>query len=134
MAIRLIRPKPQEFNIHGIRHPVTWHQVSKSIDPQTRKESAAILECDIDLVSNPTIRKVVSMVRPHLSKITIDLALIVSKPKGSEVDENSACIGMWRIDKVDFEGCAILPQKSIEEVAEEVRSFIALEAREDTMS
>lgn len=134
MAIRLIKPKPQEFNIHGIRHPVRWHQVNKSIDPQTGKESAAILECDIDLVSNPAIRKVVSMVRPHLSKITIDLALIVSKPKGSEVDENSACIGMWRIDKVDFEGCAVLPQKSIEEVAEEVRSLIALEARDDAIA
>ena len=133
MAIRLIKPKPQEFNLHGPRHPISWHKVNKSRDSKTGNLSSALLECDIDLVSNPAIRKVISMVRPHLSKITIDLALIVSKPKDSEVDEPSACIGMWRIDKVDFESCAIFPEKSIEEVANEVKSLIALETRDLTM-
>jgi hypothetical protein len=124
MAIRLIKPKPQEFNIHGSRHPVSWHKVDKSIDSKTGRVLSALLECDIDLVSNPAVHKIAGMVRPHLSKITIDIALIV---KGSEADEPSACIGMWRIDKVDFESCAVLPRKSPEEVAEEVKSFIALE-------
>jgi len=130
MAIRLIKPKPQEFHMSGIRHPVSWHKVNRSIDSKTGKVSSALLECDVDLVSNPAMRKVCSMVRPHLSKITIDIALIVSKPTDSEVDEPSACIGMWRIDKVDFESCAVFPHKSVEEVAEEMKSFIALEAEE----
>ena len=134
MAIRMIKPKPQEFSIHGVRHPVTWHQVRKKTDSKTGSVSSALLECDIDVVSNPTIRKIVSMVRPHMSKITIDLALIVSKPKGSEVEEPSACIGMWRVDKVDFETCAVLPQKSVEEVAQEVKSYIALEELDERPS
>ena len=133
MAIRLIKPKPQEFNLHGLRHPVSWHNVSKTKE-KSGNVSAALLECDIDFVSNPAIRKVISMVRPHLSKITIDLALIVSKPKDSDEDEPHACVGMWRIDKVDFESCAVFPEKSIEEVAEEVKSFIALEARDGSIS
>lgn len=130
MAIKLIKPKPQEFNMHGWRHPVSWHKVDKSIDPKTGRTSSALLECDIDLVSNPAIRKIVGMVRPHLSKITIDVALIVSKPKDSDVDEPSACIGMWRIDRVDFEGCAVFPEKSVEQVVAEVKSFIELESRD----
>jgi hypothetical protein len=127
MAIRLIKPKPKDFTLNGIRHPVTWHEVPKSIDPKTGRVSSALLEFDIDLFSNIAMRKVTGMVRPHLSKITIDLALILSKPHGSEVDEPSACIGMWRIDKVDFESCAVFPQKSVDELVEEMKSFIALE-------
>ncbi|KAL3796014.1 hypothetical protein HJC23_013071 [Cyclotella cryptica] len=127
MAIRLIKPKPQAFTLTGIRHPVTWHDVPKSIDPKTGRVSSALLEFDVDLVSNKGIRKVTSMVRPHLSKITMDIALILSKPHESEADEPSACISMWRIDKVDFESCAVFPQKSVDEVVEEMKSFIALE-------
>ena len=84
------------------------------------------MECDVDLVSHRAVRKILSIVRPHLKSITIDVALIVSKPLDSEFEEPSACLGMWRIDKVDFESCAVLPEKSIDDVAEELKKSIKM--------
>ena len=89
LAIRLIKPKPMEVNIDGPRHPTTWQQVSKSVSSSTGKANAAILECDIDLLTERTIRKIINIVRPHIQSITCDLALIISTPKGSKIEEVS---------------------------------------------
>jgi hypothetical protein len=53
------------------------------------------------------------MVRPHMRSITIDIAFIIPKPKLSEIEEPSACLGLWSIDKVDFERYAVFPERTI---------------------
>ena len=55
--------------------------------------------------------------RPHIESITCDLALIISAPKGSEIPEPSCCLGLWRIDKVDFMKAAVIPDKTLDEAA-----------------
>lgn len=129
LAIRMIKPKPIEITIHGDRHPLTWSSVPKCVDPTTGERTAsALLECDVDLLSSSPIRKIINIVRPHLPKITIDIAMVISKPWGSVIEEPSCCLGVWRIDKVDFESCAVFPQsrKSVEEAADEMKSLIAI--------
>lgn len=125
LAIRLIRPPPIEVHIHGPRHPSEWKNVPKSVDPATGKKHCPLLEVDIDLISNKEIRRCINIIRPHLPSITVDLAFIISKPKDSEVEEPSACLGLWRVDKVDFERCAVIPEKTIEEAADELKLMIS---------
>mmetsp|Transcript_20625 Transcript_20625/g.44801 ORF Transcript_20625/g.44801 Transcript_20625/m.44801 type:complete len:644 (+) Transcript_20625:229-2160(+) len=126
LAIRLIKPKPVEVRIDGPRHPATWEKKPKSVDPSTGKIRHPLLEVDIDLISANAVRKIINLIRPHLHSITIDLAFIISQPKGSEIEEPSACVGLWRIDKVDFESCAVFPEKTIDEAAEELKMYVSL--------
>ena len=120
LPIRLLKPKPIEVNVHGPRHPTLWTDLPKIIDPISHKPSHAIVECDIDFISEKSFRKVLNMVRPHMWSITIDIALIISKPKLSEIEEPSACLGLWRVDKIDFERCAVFPEKSPDERVHEL--------------
>jgi hypothetical protein len=120
LAIRLLKPKPIEVTIHGKRHPTIWTDVPQTIDPITRKTSRSIMECDLDFVSDRQIRRILNMARPHIRRITIDVAFIISKPMHSEIEEPSACLGLWRVDKVDLERCAVFPETSIEETVREL--------------
>lgn len=114
-----------EVDIDGPRHPSKWTNVPKSVDPQTGRTNHALLEVDIDLLSERTIRRVINLIRSSLSSMTVDLAFIVSKPKHSEVEEPSACLGLWRIDKVDFESCAVFPEKTVDETAQELKLMLS---------
>lgn len=131
LAIRLIKPKPMEVLINGLRHPTTWENVQRSTEVSSGKLLHPLLEVDIDLISDSAFRKVINIVRPHLHSITIDLAFIISQPQESVIEEPSACLGLWRIYKVDFESCAVLPEKSIDEVAEELKSYMRATLMED---
>ena len=125
LAIRVIKPKPLEVDLWGPRHPSKWEDVPKSVDPKTGKVNHVVLECDIDLLANKTIRKIINIVRPHIGSIVADLALIVSAPKHSEIEEPSCCLGLWRIDRVDFEQCAVVPEKTIHEAARELTDVLS---------
>lgn len=125
LAIRLIKPAPIEVSVHGHRHPCNWENVPKSIDQTTGKVNHAVVECDIDLLADKSIRKVINIIRPHLKSITIDVAVIISKPWSSEVPEPSCCLGLWRIDSVDFEKGAIVPEKTLHEAAAELTNILS---------
>lgn len=124
LAIKLLNPKPIEVVVDEARHPATWSCVPKSVDPITKKTDQAILELDMDFVSDRTIRRILSIARPHMHRITIDVAFIISKPQNSQIEEPSACLGLWRVDKVDFEGFAVSPIKTIEETMHEIKSIM----------
>jgi hypothetical protein len=117
LAIRLIKPKPMELSVHTDKHPAVWTDVNMSIDPFTNKTSQMVVEVDIDFISDRSYRKLFSLVRPHMRSLTIDVAFVASKPKNSTIEEPSVCLGIWRIDKVDFERCAVFPESTIEETA-----------------
>ena len=125
LPIRLLKPKPVELNVHGPRHPTLWTDVQKSVDSFSHKSSQVIIECDIDFISEKSYRKILNMIRPHMRSITIDIAFIISKPTNSEIEEPSACLGLWRIEKVDFERCAIFPDRTIDETALELSMILS---------
>lgn len=80
----------------------------------------------MDFVSDKSIRKIINIVRPFVQSVTIDLAFIISKPAHSDIDEPCACLGLWRVDKVDFESYAVLPERTIDEVAEEIKLIMSV--------
>ena len=125
LAIRLIKPAPMEVHIDGPRHPNTWTTVPKRVDPATGEVQHAIMELDVDLFSSKAIRKIINIIRPHLQSITIDVAIIISKPHPEDADEPFACVGLWRIEKVDFEQCAVFPELAVEEAADKVKMLLS---------
>jgi len=127
LPIRLLKPKPIEVKVHGPRHPTLWIDVPKIVDPISHKPSHAIVECDIDFISKKSFRKVLNMVCPHMWSITIGIAIIISKPKLSEIEEPSACLGLRRIDKVDFERYAVFPERTIDKTALELSLIMSVQ-------
>lgn len=119
IAIRLIKPKAAELTVHGEKTPVKFAMVPGN------QNDAPLMECDIDLVSNATIRKLANMIRHHLKSIVIDVAFIISKPSGSAEEEPSACLGCWRIDRIDFEKAGVFPEKPLEEIADTMKEVFA---------
>ena len=95
LVIRLLPIQSPEVLIHGAGHPVTWRKVSGWAADAARPNcnAAPLLECDIDLLTGAKIRKMISLVRPHFSKVTIDLALTIFTPRGAEVEEVSVVSG-----------------------------------------
>lgn len=127
-VVKMISPNPCEMTMHSERHPVSIKKVNKVVDPVTGKTTAAaLMEAGVDFYSSNAIGRLINIVMPHLDKITIDVAMVIAPPwgaEGEEANEPSACLGVWRIDKVDFTGCAQLPEKPTEEVLEEVKEVM----------
>jgi hypothetical protein len=125
-AIKLLRPKPIEVIVNNdVMHPATWFDVPPARDPITKKTEHAILELDMNFVSSRGIRRILSIARPHLQSITIDIAFIISKPQDSQDEEPTACLGLFRVDKVDFEKFAVTPVSTFEESMEEIKSIMS---------
>ena len=72
---------------------------------------AALLSVDVDSMGDAVTRKVLSLVQGSIQKVKLDCAAIISKPSRSEADEPSACLGLWRMDKIDMSSSSILPKK-----------------------
>ena len=124
-AIKLLRPKPIEVIVNNdVMHPATWFDVPPAHDPITKKKEHAILELDMNFVSSRGIRRILSIARPHLQSITIDIAFIISKPVDSQDEEPNACLGLFRVDKVDFEKFAVTPVSTLDESMEEIKSIM----------
>ena len=126
-VVKMVAPNSCEMILHTPRHPVTIKKVHKSEDPFTGKKSEALMEVDIDFYTNAAFGRIINIVFPHLGSITIDVALVIQAPcdaQGNAAAEPSACLGVWRIDKVDFLSCAQLPEQPIEVVEKEIKDIM----------
>jgi len=127
-VVKMIAPNPSEMTMHTPRHPVSVKKVNKVVDPATGETTAAaVMELGVDFYTSAAIGRIINVVMPHLGKITVDVAMVIHPPweaEGEEVNEPSACIGVWRIDQVDFLSCAQLPEKPIEMVEEEIKDIM----------
>ena len=139
-VVKLIAPEPSAMTMHSPNHPITIKKVNKVVDPKTGKTTAAaVMEVGVDFYTSAAIGRIINIVMPHLKSITIDVAFVIEKPVdavGEEANEPSACLGVWRIDKVDFVNFAQLPEKPIEDVEAEIKDIMesfALE-RQATMA
>ena len=112
--IRSMAPPQKEVTIAGGRVGATWHEYNESVDEKTGKRRAALLEVDCDLVSNPGVRKICSIVVGQIEKVKIDAAMIVEKPYLSEEEEPAACLGIWRMDHINMSQTALAPEKDVE--------------------
>ena len=110
----------KEVTIAGGRVGATWHEYDESIDSNTGKKRAALLEVDCDLISNAGVRKICNIVLGQVKNVRIDCAMIVEKPYLSEVEEPAACLGLWRMDRVDMSKAALVPEKDEEQLLREM--------------
>ena len=123
--VKLIAPDPTLNAIHQPMSPVTIKKINKVVDPATGKtKEAAVMELGVDFYTSKAIGRLINIVMPHLGSITLDIAFVIAAPWGEEGTEPSACLGVWRIDKVDFMSCAQLPEKPIEQVEEEIKDIM----------
>ena len=127
-VVKMMSPTPSELTIHTPRHPVSINKVNKVVDPLTGETTAAaVMELGVDLYTSAAIGRIINIVLPHLGSITIDLAVVIHPPwgaEGAEAEEPSACVGVWRVDQVDFVSCAQLLEKPIEVVEEEIKDIM----------
>ena len=134
--VKMIAPDPTLNAIHQPMSPVTIKKVNKVVDPLTGSTTAAaVMEVGVDFHTSRAIGRLINIVMPHLGSITLDIAFVVAAPWGKEGTEPSACLGVWRIDKVDFMSFAQLPEHPVEEVEEEIKDIMKSFAAEcDSMS
>jgi hypothetical protein len=69
------------------------------------------LELELDVMANKTMRGLASLGKKYLKDIVADIAITIDKPHNQKEDEPSACVGLFRIDKIDVLGCPILPER-----------------------
>ena len=117
----------KEVTIAGGRVGATWHEYNESIDAETGKKRSALLEVDCDLISNPGVRKICNIVLGQVKNVRIDCAMIVEKPYLSEVEEPAACLGLWRMDRVDMSKAALVPEKDEEQLLREMSVLLNAE-------
>ena len=118
--IKVMAPAEKEVTIAGGRVGATWHKYDESVDHQSGKKRAALLEVDCVLISNPGVRKICNIVLGQVKNVRIDCAMIVEKPYLSEEKEPAACLGLWRMDKVDMNDSPLVPQKEEEQLLREM--------------
>ena len=90
---------------------LSWHKEDERMDPVTGKRRAALLSVDIDSMGDSVARKVLSLVQGSIQKVKLDCAVIISKPTQSKVEEPSACLGLWRMDRIDMHQTSLSPEK-----------------------
>mmetsp|Transcript_14237 Transcript_14237/g.41775 ORF Transcript_14237/g.41775 Transcript_14237/m.41775 type:complete len:729 (-) Transcript_14237:38-2224(-) len=123
LPIRMLAPPKKEITVKCETVPTTWHFLDETVN-NDGSVNAALVEVDLDLLESKTVRKMASVVRSQTARITVDCALVISKPIDSQNDEPSALLGMWRLDKVDMDGCAVLPPKTESEIMHEATSIM----------
>ena len=106
---------------------LSWHKEDERIDPVTGKKRAAMLSVDIDSMGDSVARKVLSLVQGSIQKVKLDCAVIISKPAQSKVEEPSACIGLWRMDRIDMHQTSLLPEKDERLLLKEASAKLKLE-------
>jgi hypothetical protein len=104
--IRLLAPKGKEIQVERPFLPTTYrqHDAIGNLCP--------ILEVTLDMLGNATIRGMASLVKRYLNSISLDLAVIVTRPDGqTEGDEPEACLGLWRMSHIDVTQYPTLPDR-----------------------
>jgi hypothetical protein len=108
--IKVLSPPKKEVTINCALLPTKWHQH----EGETRTDGRYLypcLELELDLMATKVMRGFASLVKRYLSKMLVDVAVTIDKPDLQQEEELSACIGMWRFDKVDISHCPNLPNR-----------------------
>ena len=104
--MRLMAPTGIELEVQrdGLLE-TTYHHHDSSGD------LCVVYEVALDLMVNSTMRGMASLVKSYLSRMSIDLCAIISKPKGQEKDEPEACLGLWRLHRLNVGQYPTLPDR-----------------------
>lgn len=113
-AVKLVAPAKAEKTVHCDYVKVDWKKYEKEETSSGRKLCIA-LEATLDLMSTSFIRSAASLVKNNLKLLTVDVAIVISKPDTQEEEEHMACIGCWRFSHVDIKTCPHMPDRYVAE-------------------
>lgn len=104
LPIKIIAPPKKELTVSCNALPSKWIFHNK----QTLANGTVlqpILEMEIDVISNSTIRGISAMLKRYIRLIALDLAAVIHTPDGQTEQEPEACLGLWRFDHIDVLTC-----------------------------
>lgn len=131
MPIRVMAPPKRELTVHCDMLPTKWHQLNGCTRASDGRYLYPCLELELDLMANKTMRGFASLVKRYLGKMSIDVAVIIDTPDLQDEEELSACVGMWRFDKVDVSACPQLPDRLGHSVkADTIRASLLMQQTE----
>jgi hypothetical protein len=89
--------------------PVRWikRKEETDIDGTTL---CPMFEVELDLMALRSMRFLAGIVFKKLKSLVVDIAIVIQKE-----GEPSACIAMWRFNKIDYQGCPRLPPRELSE-------------------
>ena len=87
------------------------------------KCTSPILELTIDFASNATTRGMASLGKRYLPKTSVDIAFLIGKPEGQTESEPEACLGLYRMDHIDFSTCPDMPDRYATDGRSNEKSF-----------
>lgn len=93
-----------------------------------------MLEVELDCMSSKAMRGMASIIKKNLSGIVLDIAVVIEKPDGATEEEPTACLGMWRFDRVDIETCPMLPERQVSEIEAIRRATVLVGLSPEKMS
>eukprot|EP00549_Striatella_unipunctata_P019152 CAMPEP_0118708048 /NCGR_PEP_ID=MMETSP0800-20121206/21621_1 /TAXON_ID=210618 ORGANISM="Striatella unipunctata, Strain CCMP2910" /NCGR_SAMPLE_ID=MMETSP0800 /ASSEMBLY_ACC=CAM_ASM_000638 /LENGTH=655 /DNA_ID=CAMNT_0006611099 /DNA_START=225 /DNA_END=2195 /DNA_ORIENTATION=- len=113
-AMRLLAPPQKETAIWGVEMKWIFHEGNGT--------EAPMLEVVVDCVSNGLVRRLARLMRRHVHKMTMDMAIVIDSQDGHDQHEASACLGLFRLDQINLDDCPRLPEKSDTEEVNRVLS------------
>lgn len=114
LPVKVLAPPKKETLIHGRIMPVSWVKHDPRTAPDGRKLAPA-MECEFDCISSRAIRSMAGIVKKHLHKLVIDLAVVVGKPPKQKEPEFQAVLGLFRFDHIDISTCPPFPSHETDE-------------------
>jgi hypothetical protein len=109
MPIRMVAPPKREMTIHCNMLPTKWR--TRGACYKDEKYLHPCLELELDVMANKAMRGMTSLVKRYLKGMSIDVAVTIDKPDLQKEEELSACVGMFRLEKIDVLVCPKLPER-----------------------
>lgn len=101
----------KELTLQGRSLPTNWITHNAEVQPDGTKLMPC-LELELDVMSKKSFSRVSGLARNYIKTVSVDLAVILSKPQDQEEDEPEACVGFWRLNKIDINRCSWLPDRN----------------------
>ena len=100
--------------------PVNWTKHKEETGGPAKQ--LPMFEVELDCIAEPNMRKLAGVLFKNLKSMVVDVAIVIQKE-----GEPSACLSMFRFDRIDIRTCPSLPvrQVSDEEAYRLVDEFLA---------
>ena len=122
LAVRMLAPPKRELVVACELLPITWRKHEAKVDAHGRKLHPAF-ECELDCMTNKAIRVMTGIFKRNIGSLAVDVAAVIQKPEGSDEEEPEACIGMFRMNKIDVASCPKLPDRYEHELPPTIQSL-----------
>lgn len=99
--------------------PINWIKRREEMNSKGGKLSS-MLEIELDCISNKCVRNIANTLFRNLNSMVVDVAIVIQKE-----GEPSACIAMWRFDRIDISKCPALPVRHITEQEASLRASMS---------